>query len=54
MMPAAVTSQDEVEDRVLASRCFTSSISESEIETVNGRTRVEVGGVGAVTNTRMM
>jgi hypothetical protein len=25
-----------------------SSISESEIETVNGRTRVEVAGVGAV------
>jgi len=29
--------------RVLASRCFTSSISESGIETVNGRTRAGVG-----------
>jgi len=34
--------------RVLVSRCFTSSISESEIDTVNGRTRAEADGAGAV------
>src|SRR6516162_8384238 len=34
--------------RVLASRCFRSSISESAIATVNGRTRADDAGVVAV------
>ena len=39
--------RQELGEAILARRCFTSSISASGIETVNGRTRAEVGA-GAV------